>query len=634
MPSENCKPPQKPTITIFESEKYGFPKGTEGRGNVEIQGILIHCVSSLSTFQDCRKVYGALGRPRGIEKDSVHYGIPYRGNVQQYVDDADIAWGLGPILPANETVPTYPNCIESLDWEVAEDNPGVPFDKYLIHIAVETSKNKAISQDKVEDCNCRSAFDPSLSTEQSRNLIQLVSFLVAEYEIPIEAGFINFFHSIDPCVRAECGCQPCIVPFLCAVDEYCQAPLHPEDVTYEETEQEATIEYLIGVDQFGEKRKFTKSDLLVLFDDSGIRVKNKTNWENILRNAPAGSRIIFDAGEYVRTQVNPIDLKVGQVIEGKGQRVTRILDSTGKSFLRFPGTVNIPIYANYRINSIGIEGLVAPDAGSAGLEDIAGATIWLTDVLIKGYDTCLVLDQTETFNARDCYFGDSPTNVLWIVNGPQRNPSASGGFTNDIHFTGCTFSGGNHLTDYLIRDDGGYQHSFRDCLFNGGKTQFFGAGLLGYVLSGNYFEGCTVRVIRLDYQTAMGDDGPGRCAGGMIDGNMISASGVVAPVIKLISGDGLAILGNAILGTSSGYVLDDNPDFSGVVALGNFCQMRTWNTSPQTRSLARNAGMAPPEPFLIGSGYPTVPEAATDEAVQQWYAGIKRKAILNNGTIS
>ncbi len=632
MPVINCPDPTKPIVTTIASPLFGFPRGTEDRDDVEIQGILIHCVDTLTEYQACQaNAYGEAGRPTGILKQSLHFGIPINGRIQQYIAEENIAWGLAPILAQGASEPTYSDCDNSLTWDLTEENEDVAPDKYLIHIAIEASKERVISSGTLE-CTCDINFAENNPKTQSRQLVELVAFLASEYEITIDSNHINFLHNVDPCKRNECGCNPCIDQLICAIDDYCQVVENAKDTTFQENE-ETEITALYGEDQYGNKKKITAEEVFAFFISGAIRIPNRTNWENELRNAPTDKEIIFSSGTYLRTQLNPIELKAGQVITGRGQRVTRIVDPTGRSFLRFTGTVNLPVYTNYRLQGLDIEQTVSPIAGNAGFEDTAGAQLWMVDMGIRGYDSGIILNQTETVNIRDSYFGNCKTHTLWIVNGAQRVIGANGGYSNDIHFIGCTFSGGNFLTDYLIRDDGGDGRAYRDCLFNGGATQLFMAGVKGYIVDGCYMEGAGTRVMRLDYQTANGDEGPGRILGGKIEGNLISAGALVTPVVQLISGDGLSFCGNAIFGTSSGYVFNDNPDFSGIIALGNVSTMRTWQTAPNTRSLSRNQGMGTLESFMIGMGYPITPENATDEAIQIWWNSAKRQSVQNSGNV-
>lgn len=627
-----CPTTTKPFVSLVPTQLYGFPRGTAGRSSQEIQGILLHCIEDIGRFTTTCAPSGAFSRPRGIEKASVHYAINLQGNITQYVDDSDVAWGLGPILAQGSSNPTYAICNQSLDWDLTGDNVGIAADKYLIHIAIESPKNRVLNTNTQDgdDCKCKVGFDTTLSTKQSNNLIQLLAYLSETYDIALDVNHINFLHNIDSCNRAECGCSPCIVPLLCAVDDYCEPADFAANSTFRELEEGNEIVKIYGIDKYSRQRELTFDELWVLSNGQNtLRVPNRTNWETIIRNAAAGIHLQLDAATYTRTQVAPIELKDGQTLEGKGYKNTRILDPTGKSFLRHTKTINTSNDSGFRLCGFSLEQTITSEVGNAGFEDTAGGRFKLERLLIKGYDSNLVLNQSESAEIDSCLFTDARNNSVWIVNGIGRTLVGAVGFSNHIKFTGCTFSGGDALTEYLMRDEGGDAHSFRDCIFNGGNNQFFGSGLKGWLISGGYFEGAGVRLIRLDYQRADGSDGPGRMGGGVISGVSLNAGVRVSPVIKLISGDGLMVTGNTITGAGAGYLFDDNPDYANVISLGNSITMRTWNTLPQTRSMSLNASESAVEPLLVGLGYPS--ESATAEAIQLWFNNAKRRVTLNNG---
>ena len=255
-----CKDPEYPAMVSIPSPLYGFPRGTLGRnGNVPL-AIVIHCVSDLGTYNKVCNPVGALSRPRGSDKASVHFGIGRQGAVQMYIDPDDTAWGFGPNLPPTATAPSYDLC-NVPTWALTIVNANIPPDYYTIHIAVEQPKQRTYPtapQDSI-DCQCDSAFDNRLNPEQSRNLVQLVAKLAFEYNIPIDDAHVNWFQNIDPCEREECGCSPCLVQFLCAVDAYCEAPDFGGDGSFN---NESTLTLVYGEDKFEQKRSQTPQSFL------------------------------------------------------------------------------------------------------------------------------------------------------------------------------------------------------------------------------------------------------------------------------------------------------------------------------------------------------------------------------------
>lgn len=274
-PLVECKTPERPSVICRPSKRFGVPvRGVAGRNGQEIKGIVIHCLqTTLETY--AMQVCGdpqRLSRPNGPAA-SIHYGVNFNGGVQQYVDDTDIAWGLDFTVPRGTTTPVYrcpdgcfplitceePNPPQVSDptylplWALTTDNPGIPFDYYLLHIGVEASGTKVPGMtrqgDPCGDCSDGNAMS-SFSDSEARKLVQLVAYLAERYNIPIDKDHINFWHNIDPCEREECGCAPCIVNFLCDVDGYCQGPKVAADPTYV---LGGPVVYVYGETRYGDK---------------------------------------------------------------------------------------------------------------------------------------------------------------------------------------------------------------------------------------------------------------------------------------------------------------------------------------------------------------------------------------------
>ena len=250
-PLRPCKEPEKPLTTCIPSPRYGIPAGTAGRRGMPILGIVIHCLEE--TLDKYTKSCGSPGKlSRGLgNKASMHYGINLAGNVQQYVADTDMAWGLDFIVPLGTLNPVY-NCPSpcgpsqgpcdppattsnyTLLWDLPtqaalEGNPipiGTGPDFYLLHIGIESPSLRTQHLTGGTDAGCNDCNEDPVARQFSqplyRALIQLVAYLSNKYNIPLNTNRINFFHAIDPCDREECGCPPCSEAFVCAVDGYCQ----------------------------------------------------------------------------------------------------------------------------------------------------------------------------------------------------------------------------------------------------------------------------------------------------------------------------------------------------------------------------------------------------------------------------
>lgn len=308
----NCKPPIKPVVVNRPSPLYGFPRGVIGRDENEIQGILIHCVKDLSNYLTTCSISGPLGRPRGAAKASVHYGVPIKGFVQQYVADTDTAWGLSPSLAQGATVPTYPECYENLTWDLADDNPGISPDRYLIHIAVEFPKERAReAMNPNGDCGCHPGFDEGLSVEQSNNLVHLLAYLAAEHNLTINVNTINFLHRINDCNQPECGCDPDIISLLIRVEDYCETPDKAKDGSYAPGDD---VDFILGEDEYGQKRKIALEDFANLLGGAVALVNiNAVVGGTTILDLSAGRIQVLNMGAG-NTTLTAINVPIGEII--------------------------------------------------------------------------------------------------------------------------------------------------------------------------------------------------------------------------------------------------------------------------------------------------------------------------------
>lgn len=105
----------------------------------------------------------------------------------------------------------------------------------------------------------------------------------------------------------------------------------------------------------------------------------------------------------------------------------------------------------------------------------------------------LILDQTEISDFVRCQWlaiGVDPAKngaCVWIVNGDSRTPGAGPFFTNQIKFQFCNFNphgSGAHC----VKDEGGLDHEFLSCNWNGGYIQYDGSGVNGLRIIGGEME--------------------------------------------------------------------------------------------------------------------------------------------------
>jgi hypothetical protein len=172
-----------------------------------------------------------------------HFFLTKEGNLRQYVDEDDIAWGFPQQLAVAE-----PD-LSLFDWQLVTDNPDVPIDYYTLQIGIE--KDLFV---KLDDCNdCHGIKD----TKAYKNLVQLVSWLAQEHQIPKDIFHIEFHQNIDAEAEDECG--DCLNSFclVCDVNEYCQACKYPADAKF----KLGDVVVFYGENEFGCLTKISLADL-------------------------------------------------------------------------------------------------------------------------------------------------------------------------------------------------------------------------------------------------------------------------------------------------------------------------------------------------------------------------------------
>lgn len=205
----------RPPVAWRPARTFGIPRGALGRNGNSIQAVVIHCVSRPMEHSsaDTGRVYRD-HRARA-EHASLHYVINERGAIQQNVDDANIAWSM---LRYDGNFPApYPLGIA---WSVADDNPGITPDYYVVTVGVEQP-----SENNTQGCT---GCEELAEGETRAALVHLLAWLCQEHEIPVDDEHIVLHRDIDADAAGECGecvhlldiiaetaayCQPCEAPF-------------------------------------------------------------------------------------------------------------------------------------------------------------------------------------------------------------------------------------------------------------------------------------------------------------------------------------------------------------------------------------------------------------------------------------
>lgn len=256
-----CTPPTMPTATGCSSRWFGVPRNTIGRNGATVQGIVIHCLNmSLSEYDSLAGNRGSL--PPSNKHISLHYAIGAEGQIHQYVNEENIAWGVGS-YPGSFATTTIPSAVARYPgWPaLAAAHPTTTLDPYVIHIGVATIAPSNQLGGICDDPCSLPVLNFSESTSYQK-LVRLVAYLAQKYSIPVNTAHIQFHELIEQLANPsiECLCLEGFC-FVCDVSEYCETCTNPFDASYG---LGTDIRYLYGENEFGCKVKIHISDLRTL----------------------------------------------------------------------------------------------------------------------------------------------------------------------------------------------------------------------------------------------------------------------------------------------------------------------------------------------------------------------------------
>lgn len=221
-----CNTPQMPLYNKMLSTIFGAPQGKPGREGKTIQGLVVHCIEQTQTQYDNLM---CMATPKLMPNHtSLHYVVSPEGMIHQYVDDANIAWGMQQYLgnfPSVAPVTPYPGLAT-----LSAANPGVSADLYTLHIGVSVAAPTAQACD--DPCEGQPL---GMTLAGYKALVQLLAYLSHAYSIPHDAQHIAFHDAIinlwDLSLR-ECKCNN--VDLVGDVAAYVQGCANPKDLSYNE----------------------------------------------------------------------------------------------------------------------------------------------------------------------------------------------------------------------------------------------------------------------------------------------------------------------------------------------------------------------------------------------------------------
>lgn len=198
---------QPPAITSNLTPTFGIPRGRAGRNGHTVLGIVLHCLDmdfSQRSAETARLYRDNKARP---EHASLHYVIGQSGEVQQNVEDDNIAWGHAKYT--SNFALNYPMMIS---WHLAYNNPNITPDYYVINVGV-------IRGADGEKCTGQETLAEG---QQRTSLVRLLAWLCQQYDVAIDDHHIALHRDIDAQAAMECGECIRIDDILHDVIDYCQ----------------------------------------------------------------------------------------------------------------------------------------------------------------------------------------------------------------------------------------------------------------------------------------------------------------------------------------------------------------------------------------------------------------------------
>lgn len=252
-----CSVPTKPNLTKIHSRYFGIKRGTAGRRGYPIRAIVLHCLGTSLTDYDNAACPSCKTETPTCHA-SMHYAIDKDGILRQYVDDANIAWGVQS-YPGNfpTTTPTpnpqNPTVYPGWAWTQVE-YPNVPLDMYVLHVGIAIP----VGIDRGVTCGCERT--AGLSALGYDRLVQLLAALCEIHDIPIDGNHIAFHEEIETPVNCPSEKCPCIEDhdLINDVDLYCERCSTYRDSSFSHSD---TITWIYGENEFGCKVRIHIDDL-------------------------------------------------------------------------------------------------------------------------------------------------------------------------------------------------------------------------------------------------------------------------------------------------------------------------------------------------------------------------------------
>lgn len=216
---------RKPPTTVLRSPTFGLPRLTFGRTPYSPEIIILHVLRCSLDSYDAQETNPFIRNKAEPKHPSLHYAIDYEGNVHQYVEDADIAWGLWD-YSMTSFPSTYPE--GTFDLPHASITP----DYYSLHIGA-MSGERDVKGERV-----------IFSDTELLNHARLIAWLCHTYEIDCDLDHVTTHDQIDTQFEHVCVTDDYPLAAILALAQQIIADGGEYDVVFEPP---PVIEEYIGV---------------------------------------------------------------------------------------------------------------------------------------------------------------------------------------------------------------------------------------------------------------------------------------------------------------------------------------------------------------------------------------------------
>jgi hypothetical protein len=282
-------------------------------------------------------------------------------------------------------------------------------------------------------------------------------------------------------------------------------------------------------------------------------------------NAAAGGTLFIPPGKYITTSTLSVSADTRIIGSGYSENTPGIWCKHNGDGLLSSSPINSSTAARIRIEKLGlsVDGSFQSTNTGGGIDNVGGTYFVVDTCVVVAFKYGIIFDQAECADILDCDLEANGTAGIWLVDGDDHTKGAEGEYTNRISIQRCQLNGGT----IGILDDGGGDHRFSDCNFNGNTSYgIYVAGAEPALIESCEFEACGL-CIYATYQTYNSHTGTGQSQL-TIRSNLLAAS-VGNNCVQFVAGSPVYLEANLVAGSPTAYAFAGIANCFQVNAIGN-----------------------------------------------------------------